>query len=263
MDQAAVIAAQAVAPLAADGQELDGLAGVVEIADAAACLAQDRGVEAAGETAVGAGDDDQLHVVAAGAGEQRRRPGHSGHASGQRAEHALHALRIGPRRLGLLLGAAQARGGDHLHRRGDFLRRAHAADAVPQILQAGHGSAHESRKRAGEIVEEGGQPLLGCVGDLALGADRVEQFGAAGRADRRASAARSGRRRRPGCGRDSRGCRRRSRRPAPRPAPARIAAASAARSAASRAPGGAASRRRDRRRIARTPPSRDTARVRA
>src|SRR5262249_51812371 len=39
---------------------------------------------------------------------------------------------------GLLLRAAEARGGDHLHRRGDFLGRADAADTVPQILQAGH-----------------------------------------------------------------------------------------------------------------------------
>src|SRR3954454_24159913 len=53
MDQPGVIAAQTIAPLAANRQQLDGFASVVEIADAAPRLAQNRGVEAAGETAVG------------------------------------------------------------------------------------------------------------------------------------------------------------------------------------------------------------------
>ena len=37
-------------------------------------LGDDRGVEAAGETAVGTRDDNQMHVVPASAGEQRRQP---------------------------------------------------------------------------------------------------------------------------------------------------------------------------------------------
>ena len=59
----------------------------------------------------------------------------------ERAEHPLHALGIRPRGLRLLLRAAQARGGDHLHRRGDLLRRADAADADPQFLEVGHDAA--------------------------------------------------------------------------------------------------------------------------
>src|SRR5581483_2046280 len=98
--------------------------------------------------------------------------GAPGLAAGERAEHALHALRIGPRRLGLLLGAAQPRCGDHLHRRGDLLRRPYAADADPQILQARHGLC----ERPGKALEEFGQRRFGRPGNLALVADRRENF---------------------------------------------------------------------------------------
>src|SRR5207247_7770610 len=74
VDEASVVAAQAVAPLPTDRQDLDRLAGIVEVADAASRLAQDRRVEAAGEAAVGGRDDKQMGVVGAGGGEEERRP---------------------------------------------------------------------------------------------------------------------------------------------------------------------------------------------
>ena len=51
---------------------------------------------------------------------------------------ALHALGIGARCLGLFLGTAQLRRGDHLHRRGDALGRFHRCDSDPKIFEAGH-----------------------------------------------------------------------------------------------------------------------------
>ena len=88
-------------------------------------------------------------------------PGMPGHAAGERGQHALHPLRIGPRRLGLLLRAAQPRGRDHLHRRGDLLGRPDAADADPQVLQAGHPARLELREGLDETVEELAERLLG------------------------------------------------------------------------------------------------------
>src|SRR5258708_33621961 len=55
------------------------------------------------------------------------------------AEHSIHSLRIGPRRLGGDLRSAQLRGRHHLHGLGDLLRRLGGGDAIAQVLQAGHG----------------------------------------------------------------------------------------------------------------------------
>ena len=88
-----IVAAQAVAPLAADRQDLDRLAGVVELADAAPRLAQDRGVEAAArprsEVATTIRWVSSLPVPA----KQRRRPGLPAIRPASEAEHPLHALR--------------------------------------------------------------------------------------------------------------------------------------------------------------------------
>src|SRR6185312_1061403 len=79
-----------------------------------------------------------MDLVAAGAGEKRRGVDLTLEAGGERAEHALHALRIGTRGFRLLLRAPQPRRRHHLLRRRDFLRRADGADAVPQFLEGGH-----------------------------------------------------------------------------------------------------------------------------
>ena len=223
-------------------------------------LAHDRGVEAAGKAAVGGGDDQQMHLVRAGAGQQRRRARLPPCSRASEASIALHALGIGPRRLGLLLGAAQLRGRHHLHRRGDLLRRLDAADAEPEG-PSGWASRPRTLRRTSWRSRRGTPFSFSSVvleiSRLSRIAARIRALGAQSRracwrsklpmrADRRAVeiAAGAGEDRAP---------------PAPRPASARTAAASAARSAASRAPAGAGSRRRGRRRTARRPPSRGTA----
>ena len=104
------------------------------LADAAPRLAQDRGVEAAGEAARSeVATTQQMDIVLAGAGQQRRRapavPPCGRRAKPSTRSHATAHRAAPPRRL--LLRAAQPRGGDHLHRRGDLLGRADAADATP------------------------------------------------------------------------------------------------------------------------------------
>jgi hypothetical protein len=79
-----------------------------------------------------------MHAVGAGAAQQRRRRFEPRHGGRDMAEHAVHALRIGPRRLGGDLRAAQLRGRHHLHGLGDLLRRLGGGDAIAQVLQAGH-----------------------------------------------------------------------------------------------------------------------------
>ena len=128
-DRAAVVAAQPVAALAADDQQHDPLASRLDLTNPAPCLAQDRGVEAAGETSIRGRNDDQMRFFFAGADEQRRRAGKTGHAAGQRGEDALHALRVRTGGFGLLLRAAQPRSGNHFHRGGDLLCRPDAANA--------------------------------------------------------------------------------------------------------------------------------------
>jgi hypothetical protein len=141
-DQAAEIAAQQVAALAADAEQLHRLAlGHQRPDHPIPRVARDRAVEGAAQSAVGGGHHDQMGILPAGAGEQRRRPLLVGHGGCQRAHHPLHAVGIGPGLLGLLLRPAQLGGGDHLHRRGDALRRLDAADADSEIFQARHGLA--------------------------------------------------------------------------------------------------------------------------
>ena len=61
----------------------------------------------------------------------------AGDRRGDIAQHLVHALGIGPRRLRRGLRAAQLRGRDHLHGLGDLLRRLGGGDAVAQVLEAG------------------------------------------------------------------------------------------------------------------------------
>ena len=278
MMRLAEFAAQIIAALAADGEDLDRLALGLQPARER-CAWRGRCCElnapARPRSAVTAISRWiwSLPVPASSAGAF----GISGDRRRQRTQHALHPFGVGTRRLGLLLRPAQLRRRHHLHGGGDLLRRLHAVDARPEGLQAGHFDLlpRPSRRRGGgfasflprssealrEIVQEGGQLLLGVRLDLQVGADRFQDRRLASTSAPRATAPRT---RRPGrhrsC-RDSRARRRRSPPPAPRSAPACTAAASAVRSAASRAPATAASRHRGPRRTARTPPSRDTAPV--
>src|SRR5204863_551500 len=102
-DEIAQVAPQLVAALAPDAEELHLLALVAQLAGLAPRGAHDGGIEPAAEPAVRSHDHDQLHAVAPVAGEQRGRPLPAGHAGGERAQHALHALGIRPRRLRRLL----------------------------------------------------------------------------------------------------------------------------------------------------------------
>src|SRR5262249_13166024 len=57
---------------------------------------------------------------------------------GDVAEHLAHVVGIGPRRLGLRLGAPQLGGRHHLHGLGDLLRRLGGGDAHPHVFKRGH-----------------------------------------------------------------------------------------------------------------------------
>ena len=159
-EDAAEVAAQLLAALLADGQDLDGLALGEEAGGVGAREADDRRVEAAAEAALGGRDDQQVGVGAAGAAEQARRRGARGDAGGEVAEDGFHAAGIGPGGLGGLLGAAQLGGRHHLHRLGDLARGLHAGDADLQVLEARHARlsslgpvGHRSRdgaRRAGD-----------------------------------------------------------------------------------------------------------------
>ena len=135
----AVVAAQHVAALAADD--------VISLT----CLpfpssswirrrapADDRAVEAAAQAAVGGGHDQEVHLVLAGPGEERRGSGQARHAGGQVGQHRAHALGERARGLGLLLRPAQLGGRDELHRTGDLAGLPHRVDPDAHVLEAGH-----------------------------------------------------------------------------------------------------------------------------
>ena len=86
------------------------------------------------EAALGRADDEQMHVVLAGAGHQRRSVAATADRLGDVGQHRAHPLGIGTRRFRGLLGTTQLRRGDHLHRLGDFLRRLDGGDAVTKVF---------------------------------------------------------------------------------------------------------------------------------
>ena len=133
------VAAQLLAALLADGEDLDRLALGEKPQDVRPGETDDRGIEAAAEAALGGGDDQQMHLGLAGAAEQPRRRRAGRDAGGEVGEHRLHPLGVGPRRLGGLLGAAKLGRRHHLHRLGDLARGLHAGDADLEVLQARHG----------------------------------------------------------------------------------------------------------------------------
>jgi hypothetical protein len=133
-DQGVVVAPQPIAALAPDDQQQDLLASRLDRTNLPPSFAQDRGVEAARQTAIRGRNDDQMRFLFAGADEQQWRAGKACHAVGQRAEHTLHALCVGASSFSLLLRATQPRGGHHLHCGGDLLCRPDATDAQPQVF---------------------------------------------------------------------------------------------------------------------------------
>ena len=129
------VAAQLLVALAADAEELDLFALVHQRLRALAGEAHDRGIECAAQTAFAGADQEQMHLILAGAGQQRRRAGRAGGGAGDVGDHRVHLFGVGPRRFGGALRAAQLRGRDHLHGLGDLLRRLGGGDADPHVFQ--------------------------------------------------------------------------------------------------------------------------------
>ena len=134
-----------VVALAADAEDLDLLAVGDQRVGVLAGEPHDRGVERAAQAALGGADEQEMD-----AGRRRCRRAAAARRGcrdrgGDVAEHLLHALGIGTRRLGRRLGTAQLRRRDHLHRLGDLLRRLGRGDAVAQVLEAGHGARSSLR----------------------------------------------------------------------------------------------------------------------
>ncbi len=91
-DAVALVAPQHVAALPADDDHLHLLALAQQLLDAPPGAANDRAVEAAAQAAVGGRDDQQVHLVLAGTGEQGWRTGLAGDAGGEILQHRRHAL---------------------------------------------------------------------------------------------------------------------------------------------------------------------------
>ena len=133
-----VVAAELLVALAADAEELDRLAVGDQRIGLLARKSHDRRVERPAQAALGGADEQQVHLVIAGAAQQRGRGVEPGDRGGDIAEHLVHALGIGPRRLRRDLRAPQLRGRDHLHRLGDLLRRLGGGDAHAHVFERGH-----------------------------------------------------------------------------------------------------------------------------
>ena len=106
-DLLAILPAQLIVALAADAEELDLLALAHQRVGALAGEPHDRGVERPAQAALGGADEQQMDIVAAAAAQQPRRGVEPADRGGDVAEHLVHLRRIGPRRLGRRLRAAQ------------------------------------------------------------------------------------------------------------------------------------------------------------
>ena len=93
------------------------------------------GIERAAQAAFAGADQQQMHLILAGAGQQRRRAGRTGRGGRDVGDHRVHFFGVGPRRFGGGLRAAQLRGRDHLHGLGDLLRRLGGGDADPHVFK--------------------------------------------------------------------------------------------------------------------------------
>ncbi len=128
-------AAELLIALATDAEEFHFLALRDQRLGTLARQAHDRGVESAGQAALAGANQQQVNLIRASAGEQRRCTGRARRGAGDIGDHRAHLVGIGPRRLGRLLGAAQSGSRDHLHRLGDLLRRLGGGDADAHVFK--------------------------------------------------------------------------------------------------------------------------------
>ena len=127
--------AELLVALAADAENLDLFALADQRLRALAGQAHDRRIEGAGKSALAGADQQQMHLIPAGAGQQRRGAGRTGRSGRDIGDHRVHLLGVGPRRFGSGLRAAQLGSRDHLHRLGDLLRRLGRGDADPHVFK--------------------------------------------------------------------------------------------------------------------------------
>ena len=127
--------AKHVVALAADGQDLDRLALCNQLQCMLACQTDDRGVEAPRQTTLAGRNDQEMNLILACPGQEKRCFGIAGIGSREAGQYLGHTLRIRTGSLGRLLCTAQFRSGDHFHRPGDLLRRLDGGDPVFQILK--------------------------------------------------------------------------------------------------------------------------------
>ena len=107
---------------------------LANVAGGVAGEAGDGRVEGAGKAALSGADDEEMHVVLAGAAQEEGGVGPVLQAAGEVGENRAHPLGVGPRGGGRGLRAAQLRRRDHLHRLGDLARRLDRGDAVAKGL---------------------------------------------------------------------------------------------------------------------------------
>ena len=124
----AQLAAKRVGRLAPDHQQLDRLALAAKAHDLVAGLAGDGTVKAATQAAISGHYHQKMGVVLA-VTDQKLRCGCRVCLAGKRIDDLLHAVGVGTPLFGGVLSTAQLCRRDHLHGRGDLLRRLHAVDA--------------------------------------------------------------------------------------------------------------------------------------
>ncbi|MNL46936.1 hypothetical protein D3C87_1696880 [compost metagenome] len=126
---------QNVVALAADRQDLDCLALRDELQGMIARQTNDRGVETAGKAALAGGNDQEMNLILAGSGKQKRCTRIAGVGSRKARQYLVHPLCVRTGGFGRFLRTTQLRRGDHFHRLGDLLRRLDGGDPVLQILK--------------------------------------------------------------------------------------------------------------------------------
>ena len=128
-------------PLRPTRQDLDRLACRKQPVGFVAGQPRNAGVEAAGKAALAGRHDQKVHLVAAGAAEQRRRVRAALIGGAERASTRVHALGIGPRGDRGVLRPAQLRRRHQLHRLGDLLGRFDRGDPVLEVFKRGHAAS--------------------------------------------------------------------------------------------------------------------------
>ena len=137
-DQRAILPPQLVAAFAADAQDQNLFAVLLQRFDLLFGEPDDIGVEAAAQTAIGGCHDQQMRFVLAGAAEQLGRAGIVFQAARQAGDHRTHLFAIGTRRIHRLMRAAQLGSRHHLLGFCDLARRLDRSDAIAERLKAGH-----------------------------------------------------------------------------------------------------------------------------